>query len=74
MGAKQVAKWTVKAVKDELPDVTVKDGGDIHEAVVRGRRNKFAGVSWGDNKQYTTEVAWETVVHCLNFGKPITVS
>lgn len=74
MGAKQVAEWTIATVKEELPNVTVKDGETVYEAWVRGRRNKFAGVSWGDKKQYTVEVAWETIVHCLNFGKPINVS
>lgn len=64
-------EWTVERVKDELPDVKVKEGKAIKTAQVRGRKLQFAQVRWEENKH--VEVAWETIARCLNLDVPITV-
>lgn len=72
--------WTVAKVKEELPNVLVDLGkGNVQTGRLSGRQCPFAHVSvtnlgtlhlhshlWMD-----FEVAWETVAHCLNTGKPI---
>lgn len=67
--------WTVESVKEQLPDVKVKCGKLTLIGHVRGRKNRFATV-WYEHpnykKQYEFEVAWETIVYCLNNDKPIT--
>lgn len=62
--------WTVQKVKDELPDVQLKTKhrGPVVTAHVRGRKNQFATVFVGD---FSCEVAWSTLAHCLNTNTPV---
>ena len=65
--------WTVESVKEKLPDVRVQltDGTVVRGEVV-GRLLPFAYVYCG-TLPWTTEVAWETLVRCLNTGQPISI-
>lgn len=73
--------WTEKSVKELLPAVTVKVGRNIVPGRVSGRLNAFATVSVKNqgtlhNRSYIYgdwQVAWCTIVYCLNEGKPIKV-
>ncbi len=66
--------WTIKTVKECLPDVPVKIGKKIVQGRIRGRLNKFASVSVtntgtlhsGSDLWVDREVAWETLVYVLN--------
>jgi hypothetical protein len=65
-------EWNVEKVKESLPDIMVKFGKDIVDARVRGRKNSFAGVYFQHNgKEISCEVAWPTIVNCLNNNKPV---
>jgi hypothetical protein len=67
--------WTVEMVKEELPDVKVKHpfSNTIVTGAVRGRKNQFATVYYGDGAQAcSNEYAWETIVHALNNDTPLT--
>lgn len=69
------AEWTVARVKDELPDVPVRRiGGATVIARLTGRLNRFATLTMpGQGGCWVTfEVAWETVVSCLNRSRPVT--
>lgn len=69
--------WTVQLVKEQLPDVPVLAGtkGKVAMCRLSGRKLPFAVVSFGidgvEGVGGSFECAWETVVHCLNAGKPI---
>lgn len=66
--------WTVPMVKDKLPDVQVRYNGKIKTARVVGRKLPFAVVSLDlghPTHWLNREVAWETIVHCLNTNTPI---
>ncbi len=66
-------QWTIQEVKEGLPDIKVRDGKQVLPAQLRGRELPFPVVVWGDRMQYKAEVAWETVVHCLNTNHPVIV-
>ncbi len=72
-------QWTIAAVKVELPNVKVRIGKKVVTGRISGRLKQFATVSitntgtlhnnshmWIDR-----EVAWETLVHCLNANRPV---
>mgnify|MGYP001576593406 CR=1 FL=1 len=66
--------WTVDDVKKELPNVKLKlPDGSIVDGILYGN-GLFVEVTWLD-KTYgwmkPIEVAWETVVRCLNGNLPI---
>lgn len=64
--------WTIESVKSELPNVKVKPvSGPNKIGVVRGRKNKFATVLVADGPFSGFEVAWDTIVNCLNNDRPI---
>jgi hypothetical protein len=65
--------WNMVNVKEQLPDIKVRDGKNVLPAVLRGRELPFPVVCWGDRLQYKAEVCWETVLHCLNSNLPVIV-
>ena len=65
---------TLEQLKNTLPDVKVKIGKKTIPALLTGRKNRFASAKWFQDGTYlTTQVAWETVQHCVNNDLPITV-
>jgi hypothetical protein len=64
--------WTIDEVKMYLPNVRVRNLGAIHDGKVRGRMNEVATVYWDDRGYKLSSCwAWETIVHCLNEGRPL---
>jgi hypothetical protein len=63
--------WTATKVREELPDVQVKVGKTVYAAKVRGRKNAFASVLWGQTS--SAEFAWQTIANCLNNERPLQV-
>ena len=65
--------WTVERVKEELPEVKVLIGKKtVVDGAVRGRKMPFAGVMFSNNGVFVTaEYAWQTIVDCLNDGRPL---
>jgi hypothetical protein len=73
--------WTVAMVKEKLPDVRVKVGKKIVVGRVTGRLNAFATVTIqleagerlhrGNRPWADAAFAWETLVDCLNDGRPL---
>ena len=64
---------SIQDVKDQLPDVKVNDNGTIHKAILRGRQLDFPKVHYGPNYQYSFEVSWQTLTHCINENKPVII-
>lgn len=77
---KKCFEWDISKVKRDLPDVTVSIYGAIHVAKISGRMQDFATVSVdtspvpGTGNWCSWEVAWSTVVSCLNEGRPIKIA
>ncbi len=64
--------WTIREVKDQLPNIKVKmRDGSITDAHVGSRKRKFARV-WLPNGGYF-QAAWQAIVNCLNGNGPLTV-
>lgn len=74
--------WTPETVKRDLPNVLGQRGSKVYHCSVSGRLCKFACVCIrGIDVERTSlvkplmgpcfQVAWETVAHCLNSGRPI---
>jgi hypothetical protein len=63
--------WTVERVKAELPAVPVRDEetGAVEPWALRGRKLPLATLTAPDGRR--CEVAWATVVHCLNENRPV---
>ena len=66
------ATWDARRVQGELPSVPALVGGRVAVCPVRGRLAPYALVLLPQGGQ--VEVAWETVAHCLNTGRPVLVS
>lgn len=62
--------WTVESVKAECPRVRVLVGNRESWGYVKGRTLPFARIAC-DEFPASVECAWETVVHCLNNGRPV---
>lgn len=69
-------EWDIGKVKTELPEIQVSIYGDIKIAKMSGRMQDFATVSVeaGTGNWCSWEVAWSTVVRCLNEGRPIKIA
>lgn len=65
-------EWTVERVKEELPAVKVYNRETREESLwdVRGRLLAFPKIT-NQATGETCEVAWETLVTCLNVGRPL---
>lgn len=63
--------WTIDRVKAELPTVTVRVDGKTKNARVTGGKLEFPLVRWEEAN--AVEVAWVTIVNCLNAGRPIRI-
>lgn len=76
-----LSQWTVAQVKADLPGVRVRVGkGNIVDARVTGRLNRFATVSVTNNYPRSGvplfadwQFAWESIVHSLNNGNPLEI-
>jgi hypothetical protein len=67
--------WTVADVRAEMPDVVCLVDDKILPGVLSGRMNRFASVRPIDGRHWCAfEFAWETVVHCLNNGRPLRIN
>jgi hypothetical protein len=67
--------WTIKRVKEELPEVKVKlPGGRVVAGYVKGRTLDFAKVYFDYcGLQISKEYAWEAVVKALNEDSPLSI-
>ncbi len=71
--------WTVAAIKEQLPNIKVRIGKKVVTGRISGRQRQFATVSVtntgtlhrGNQIWIDREVAWETLVHCLNVNRPV---
>ena len=66
---------TIQSIKKTLPDVKVKIGKQVFHAMVVGRNNPFATVTFKMPLIgfVSYEYAWPTILHSLESGKPLTV-
>lgn len=64
--------WTTQLVKQHLPTINVKVGHNTISGKVTGRDLAFAVVVFSSHgRTYQVEAAWDTVVRCLNKGRPL---
>ncbi len=73
-------EWTIEKVKEELPKVKVKIGGERLDGEVNGRLLPFAKVSvWFPPDKVRKgfyvdwEFSWQAIVNSLNSGEPLLV-
>lgn len=64
-------RWDAQRVREELPEVLVKIGNEVHKGKVYGRKLGFASISI--TASHNVSAAWETVAHCLNHNRPIII-
>lgn len=71
-------QWTIEKVKEELPKVKVKIGGEKFDGQVYGKKLPYAKVSvffppdrvkGGFNVDW--EFSWQAIVNSLNSGEPL---
>ena len=63
--------FTVKSVKEFLPQITVDVNGEVMIAEVAGRKNDFATIYYANTQK--VEASWEAVKRAANTGNPIII-
>ena len=71
-----MVKWTPGSVREQLPDVTVKDAlGHVRTGWLRGRKERFALVLWNapDGTEQWATWNWDAIARALNNRRPLRV-